>query len=115
VFFTISGFVVTNSIWGDLSHNAFSLKSFYTRRAKRLSPALLLVLATMFAFRLVRLSDVRRSPWLRWSLLLRSEQGVRISCWGASCGTRIRSTAGKISVVRCALCDRHRDHHRWRR
>ncbi|TKC90142.1 acyltransferase [Trinickia terrae] len=50
VFFTISGFVVTNSILGDLERGAFSFKGFYARRAKRLAPALYVVLATTFVF-----------------------------------------------------------------
>lgn len=50
VFFTISGFVVASSILGDLSRNAFSFTGFYARRAKRLAPALYLVLAASLAF-----------------------------------------------------------------
>ncbi|MGH8779612.1 acyltransferase family protein [Paraburkholderia sp.] len=50
VFFTISGFVVTTSILGDLARSEFSFKGFYARRAKRLAPALYLVLAATFAF-----------------------------------------------------------------
>jgi peptidoglycan/LPS O-acetylase OafA/YrhL len=50
VFFTISGFVVTTSLLGDLSQEAFSFKGFYARRAKRLAPALYLVLAATLAF-----------------------------------------------------------------
>ncbi|HEY3536531.1 MAG TPA: acyltransferase family protein [Trinickia sp.] len=53
VFFTISGFVVATSILGDLSHDAFSFKGFYARRAKRLAPALYLVLAATLAFSLL--------------------------------------------------------------
>ncbi|MEX3931274.1 acyltransferase family protein [Paraburkholderia phymatum] len=50
VFFTISGFVVTTSILGDLRTGTFSFPGFYARRAKRLAPALFLVLAATFAF-----------------------------------------------------------------
>lgn len=50
VFFTISGFVVTNSILGDLERGEFSFKGFYARRAKRLAPALYVMLATTFLF-----------------------------------------------------------------
>jgi peptidoglycan/LPS O-acetylase OafA/YrhL len=53
VFFTISGFVVTTSLLGDLSRNSFSFRGFYARRAKRLAPALYLVLAGTFAFSLL--------------------------------------------------------------
>ncbi|MGF6724952.1 peptidoglycan/LPS O-acetylase OafA/YrhL [Paraburkholderia sp. GAS41] len=50
VFFTISGFVVTTSILGDLANGTFSFSGFYARRAKRLAPALYVVLAATFVF-----------------------------------------------------------------
>jgi peptidoglycan/LPS O-acetylase OafA/YrhL len=50
VFFTISGFVVTTSLLGDLERNAFSFKAFYARRAKRLAPALYVMLLATFVF-----------------------------------------------------------------
>lgn len=50
VFFTISGFVVTTSLLGDLSRDSFSFKEFYARRAKRLAPALYAMLVVTFAF-----------------------------------------------------------------
>ncbi|WP_082163195.1 acyltransferase family protein [Caballeronia mineralivorans] len=53
VFFTISGFVVTNSIVDDLNRNAFSFKEFYARRGKRLIPALYAMLAATFVFSLL--------------------------------------------------------------
>lgn len=53
VFFTISGFVVATSILGDLRTNTFSFRGFYARRAKRLAPALYVVLAATFVFSLL--------------------------------------------------------------
>lgn len=50
VFFTISGFVVANSILGDIGRNTFSFKAFYARRARRLMPALYVMLAATFVF-----------------------------------------------------------------
>lgn len=50
VFFVISGFVVTNSILGDLGRREFLFKGFYARRAKRLVPALYVMLTAVFAF-----------------------------------------------------------------
>jgi peptidoglycan/LPS O-acetylase OafA/YrhL len=50
VFFTISGFVVTTSLLGDLDRDAFSFKAFYGRRAKRLAPALYVMLLATFVF-----------------------------------------------------------------
>ncbi|KVE34449.1 acyltransferase family protein [Burkholderia sp. BDU5] len=53
IFFLISGFVVTNSILGDLERGEFSLRAFYGRRALRLAPALCIVLVSTFAFGLL--------------------------------------------------------------
>ncbi|VXC85067.1 Acyltransferase [Burkholderia sp. 8Y] len=53
VFFAISGFVVTTSILSDLVRREFSFRTFYARRARRLAPALYLVLAATMAFSLL--------------------------------------------------------------
>jgi peptidoglycan/LPS O-acetylase OafA/YrhL len=53
VFFTISGFVVTLSILGDINNDTFSFKGFYARRAKRLAPALYVMLAATLVFSLL--------------------------------------------------------------
>ncbi|MGI4861082.1 MAG: acyltransferase family protein [Janthinobacterium lividum] len=53
VFFTISGFVVANSILRDLKRERFSVTGFYARRARRLGPALYPVLAVTFLFSLL--------------------------------------------------------------
>lgn len=53
VFFTISGFVVTASILGDIERDDFSFRDFYVRRAKRLIPALYAMLFVTFAFSLL--------------------------------------------------------------
>lgn len=45
LFFTLSGFLITTVILRDLDNNSFTFKSFYARRARRLLPAALLVLA----------------------------------------------------------------------
>ncbi|SAK76417.1 acetylase [Caballeronia hypogeia] len=50
IFFTISGYVVTTSIAGDLNNGTFSLRAFYARRAKRLAPALCLMLVAVLGF-----------------------------------------------------------------
>ncbi|WP_082717423.1 MULTISPECIES: acyltransferase family protein [unclassified Burkholderia] len=50
IFFVISGFVVANSILGDLSRGQFSFSAFYARRARRLAPALYLMLIATFCF-----------------------------------------------------------------
>lgn len=45
VFFVISGYLITRIILNDLANGSFSLGSFYARRARRILPALFLVLA----------------------------------------------------------------------
>lgn len=45
IFFVISGFLITGIIWDALDVGKFSIAWFYSRRAKRIFPALSLVLA----------------------------------------------------------------------
>lgn len=45
VFFVISGFLITTIIASELNNKQFSIVSFYERRARRILPALLVVLA----------------------------------------------------------------------
>src|SRR5579859_3935441 len=45
VFFVISGYLITSIIVSDLDDGRFSFATFYTRRIRRLFPALLVVLA----------------------------------------------------------------------
>ncbi len=49
VFFVISGFLISSIIFGSLERNSFSFVEFYSRRIKRIFPALLLVLIATFA------------------------------------------------------------------
>ena len=50
IFFVISGFLISTIIIGSLERNSFSFVEFYSRRIKRIFPALLLVLIACFAF-----------------------------------------------------------------
>lgn len=52
VFFVISGYLITTIILDDLAANRFSLARFYERRARRILPALFVVMAatTPFAY-----------------------------------------------------------------
>lgn len=50
VFFVISGFLISGIIFESLDKNSFSYYDFYTRRIKRIFPALILVLITSFVF-----------------------------------------------------------------
>jgi len=44
IFFVISGFLITSIVASDLNSNSFGLTTFYLRRARRLLPALFVVL-----------------------------------------------------------------------
>jgi peptidoglycan/LPS O-acetylase OafA/YrhL len=48
VFFVISGYLISSHIVRDLDRGAFSLKSFYERRAKRILPALFVVVVSCY-------------------------------------------------------------------
>ncbi len=50
VFFVISGFLISSIIFENLERDSFSFIDFYSRRIRRIFPALLLVLAACFAF-----------------------------------------------------------------
>ena len=50
VFFVISGYLITQLILRDMQERSFSLAEFYRRRARRILPALLLVLAASALF-----------------------------------------------------------------
>jgi peptidoglycan/LPS O-acetylase OafA/YrhL len=48
IFFVISGFLISGIIFRSLARNSFSYVDFYVRRIKRIFPALLLVLCTVW-------------------------------------------------------------------
>ena len=57
VFFVISGYLITKIILEQISTQSFSLTQFYSRRIRRILPALILVVATIYlagAFLLLR-------------------------------------------------------------
>ena len=49
VFFVISGYLITGGILKDDSHHHFSFSDFYTRRARRLFPALIATIGISYA------------------------------------------------------------------
>jgi peptidoglycan/LPS O-acetylase OafA/YrhL len=50
IFFVISGFLISTIIIDSLERNSFSFIEFYSRRIKRIFPALILVLITSIVF-----------------------------------------------------------------
>ena len=48
IFFVISGFLITSIILGNIRRNTFSYLEFYDRRIKRIFPALILVLTSVY-------------------------------------------------------------------
>lgn len=62
IFFVISGFLISNIIYQNLQAGQFSFIDFYARRARRIFPALIVVLiACMIAGWFVLLQDEFRS------------------------------------------------------
>lgn len=65
VFFVISGYLITSIIVNDLEKGAFSLVNFYERRARRILPALFLVVAVCVPFAWIFLSRQDLSAFSR--------------------------------------------------
>jgi peptidoglycan/LPS O-acetylase OafA/YrhL len=61
VFFVISGFLISRTIWDDIQRNKFTIRRFYERRVRRLFPALVLVLLSTWLIGLAIL------PWDEFS------------------------------------------------
>jgi peptidoglycan/LPS O-acetylase OafA/YrhL len=56
VFFVISGFLISRTIWNDIHQKIFSIKHFYERRVRRIFPSLIVVLVTTWLIGLATLS-----------------------------------------------------------
>lgn len=65
VFFVISGYLITSLIREELRTNTFTLKNFYERRARRILPALFLVIACTFPFAWLWLQPPELLEYLR--------------------------------------------------
>lgn len=50
IFFVISGFLISTILFNSISSHSFSFVDFYSRRIRRIFPALILVLFSSFAF-----------------------------------------------------------------
>jgi peptidoglycan/LPS O-acetylase OafA/YrhL len=55
VFFVISGYLIGTLVYKEIRGNSFSISRFYARRAKRILPALVTVLAVCYAGALLML------------------------------------------------------------
>lgn len=61
VFFVISGYLITTIVLAELEQGSFSIANFYERRARRILPALFLVMLVCIPFAWIRLlpSDMK--------------------------------------------------------
>ena len=67
IFFVISGYLITSIITEDIQNKCFSLVDFYERRARRILPALFLVMIVCIPFSWVwmlpnQMKDFSQSP-----------------------------------------------------
>lgn len=62
IFFVISGYLITSIIYRDLQNNTFSIKGFYLKRIRRISPALIFVLifTTILAWAILLPAELRQ-------------------------------------------------------
>lgn len=60
IFFVISGYLISKIIWADLDRERFSFRTFYTRRIRRLAPALIItqIIVLFFAYLVLMPSEV---------------------------------------------------------
>ena len=68
IFFVISGFLITRLILQDLQQNQFSLTNFYSRRIRRIFPALFLMLACVSAMAIWRLPPAALNEYAKTML-----------------------------------------------
>ena len=72
VFFVISGFLITNVIYKNLKAGSFSLLDFWCRRIRRIFPAFLTVLISIYLagwFYLLPYEFEQIKSYIRWSLI----------------------------------------------
>ena len=93
VFFVISGFLITGIIRKQLAEGSFSLRSFFSRRIRRIIPALAMVLGVtgvifcwLDPYRAGQLSEsIRLSLLMQGNLAARAAAGAY---WGASAASQ---------------------------
>ena len=62
VFFVISGFLITQMTWLEISTGSFSFVNFYRRRILRLYPALIVIFAALLAASALTTPAVKYTP-----------------------------------------------------
>ena len=62
VFFVISGYLITGILISDLERDSFSIARFYERRARRILPALFVVMLACLPFAWLWISRMRSIP-----------------------------------------------------
>ena len=65
IFFVISGYLITSLIMADLAAGSFSFLGFYERRARRILPVLLVVLAATLPFAALSLLPMQQLAYAR--------------------------------------------------
>src|SRR5271168_4146665 len=65
IFFVISGYLIGGQIYADLRSGTFSYAEFYKRRAKRILPALVAVIASSLALAMILLSPAEAADLAR--------------------------------------------------
>jgi peptidoglycan/LPS O-acetylase OafA/YrhL len=83
VFFVISGFLITSILAQQIHEGRFSYTGFYSRRARRILPALCLVLLACLAFGYVALLPEEFAN-LGWHMAAAAAFAANLSFWHAS-------------------------------
>ena len=68
IFFVISGYLITNIIYGEITEKKFSLRHFYERRIRRIIPAFIAVLAVCSLCAFTLLMPAELAPFAKSAL-----------------------------------------------
>ena len=68
IFFVISGYLIGAHVYKEVLHDSFSITRFYQRRAKRILPALFVVLAFCYVFSLFVLDTSELKTFARYAI-----------------------------------------------
>jgi peptidoglycan/LPS O-acetylase OafA/YrhL len=91
IFYVLSGFLITGLLWGELGHTGrLSFALFYARRARRLLPAAMLVVATMVALLAALPAAVVLPPLVGLAgLVLILAAPAEPAAWGLAVATQV--------------------------